>query len=295
MAAAGVITDETMRSRVEYGENNFPFACVVDELGPYESQSIQWHWHNEFEFSLVVRGSIICRAGTDSFELGEGGGVFINSGAIHRFEARQPGQVVNFIFSPEFIAAKESLIYMKYVQPVLAADLEYARFDGGDEGGSGICMALRELRQLCAGGDFGRELAIHSCLTGLWKAFAARSFDSLQEKKLCGSRASQARLQKMMSYIHSCYRQPLTLEDIAASASVSKSEALRCFHTGIETTPVKYLNEYRINRAKERLLGTSDSVTAVAEAAGFESTGYFCQVFRARCGCSPNEFRRKMR
>ncbi|WP_186567052.1 helix-turn-helix domain-containing protein [Lawsonibacter celer] len=92
--------------------------------------------------------------------------------------------------------------------------------------------------------------------------------------------------------IHARYAQRLTLEKIAACASISVSEALRCFHTGIQTTPVQYLNDYRLNRAADRLLTTADSITAVAAAAGFENAGYFCRVFKKRYGCTPGAFRR---
>ncbi|MFC5404108.1 AraC family transcriptional regulator [Cohnella soli] len=59
--------------------------------------------------------------------------------------------------------------------------------------------------------------------------------------------------------------------------------------TGIP--PVQYINQYRINRAKDDLRFTSISVTEIAEKHGFSSVHYFSKLFRQLSGRSPREFR----
>lgn len=70
----------------------------------------------------------------------------------------------------------------------------------------------------------------------------------------------QARLQAMMQYIHDHYMEEITLETIAASASISKSGALHIFQTGIHCSPVAYLIQYRLAQAAEQLCTTQKSV-----------------------------------
>ena len=50
---------------------------------------------------------------------------------------------------------------------------------------------------------------------------------------------------------------PLTLNFIAESAHVSKSECLRCFKASLRTAPYQYPTEYRLSRAAE-FLHTTD-------------------------------------
>ena len=57
---------------------------------------------------------------------------------------------------------------------------------------------------------------------------------------------NQARLQIMMQYIQEHYAEEITLEMIAASASISKSGALHIFQSGIHCSPVAYLIQYRL-------------------------------------------------
>ena len=53
-----------------------------------------------------------------------------------------------------------------------------------------------------------------------------------------------------------------------------------------------YLQQVRIERAKELLQNTSDSVTEIAFSSGYNDIYYFNRVFRKAVNCSPMEFRK---
>ena len=57
---------------------------------------------------------------------------------------------------------------------------------------------------------------------------------------------AQTKLQLMMQYIQDHFREPLSLDEIAASASVSKSRALQIFQDHIQVSPIAYLISYRL-------------------------------------------------
>ena len=102
----------------------------------------------------------------------------------------------------------------------------------------------------------------------------------------------QARLQIMMQYIHDHYQEEITLDEIAASASVSKSSALHIFQSGIQTAPVAYLIQYRLMQAAELLYTTTKPVSTIAVETGFTGAGYFCRKFKERYQISPGEYRK---
>lgn len=81
------------------------------------------------------------------------------------------------------------------------------------------------------------------------------------------------------------------MERLAAEANISKSEALRCFKRGIGTTPVKYLIDYRLERARELLCKTNDTVIRVAADVGIDNTSYFVRIFKKMYGMTPGAFR----
>ena len=104
---------------------------------------------------------------------------------------------------------------------------------------------------------------------------------------------NQDRIFTMLSYIHENYNRKLPLEEIAASASVSKRECLRCFQTGLGESPFHYLIHYRIQQAKKLLTSTDMTITLIAMETGFSTSAYFGKIFLRECGQTPGEYRRK--
>ena len=48
-----------------------------------------------------------------------------------------------------------------------------------------------------------------------------------------------------------------------------------------------------IDVAKERILGTADTVSTIAYSLGFQYPQHLCRLFKRRVGCTPNEFRQQ--
>ena len=89
---------------------------------------IEWHWHREFEFLYVESGKVICGIGEKQIALSEGEGIFINSKILHRFYTSSVGIIPNFLCMPEFIAPENSLIYKKYILPVISSNILFQCF-----------------------------------------------------------------------------------------------------------------------------------------------------------------------
>ena len=71
MQIVEIPTDDTLRSTLEHGTPAFPFEHYLDELGRFKGRCIEWHWHSEFEFSTVLRGTVRCRVGAGEIALSE--------------------------------------------------------------------------------------------------------------------------------------------------------------------------------------------------------------------------------
>ena len=95
----------------------------------------------------------------------------------------------------------------------------------------------------------------------------------------------------MLSYIYEHYAEAVTLVDIASAASVSRSEAGRCFHTYMGCSPIEALIGYRLQTAERLLAETSMTLQEIAAACGFHSVGYFSRQFKKIFGCAPREHR----
>ncbi|MCR5747386.1 MAG: AraC family transcriptional regulator, partial [Lachnospiraceae bacterium] len=89
------------------------------------------------------------------------------------------------------------------------------------------------------------------------------------------------------------YQDRISLSDIAASASISDRECLRCFQNNLGTTPFTFLLRYRCRVAADRLKRSADPVTEIAYGCGFSSPSYFGKIFRQEMGWSPSDYRKK--
>ena len=103
------------------------------------------------------------------------------------------------------------------------------------------------------------------------------------------------RMRRFLEYIEEHLDQDISLEEMAASAGVSKTEVLRCFHKTLQTTPYSYVMEARLSKAADLLAETGLPVGEIASRTGFNQQSYFGKRFKEKMGVTPLEYRRKMR
>ena len=84
----------------------------------------------------------------------------------------------------------------------------------------------------------------------------------------------------------------LTLDEIAARATMSTRTLNRRFREQTGTTPLRWLQRTRIRKAQRLLETTSHSVERIAGEVGFGSPTTFRDLFKKLVGTSPRDYRR---
>jgi len=87
------------------------------------------------------------------------------------------------------------------------------------------------------------------------------------------------------------YDEPLSLDEIADSAILSKFYFSRVFRSVTGTSPGRFLTAIRLSRAKNLLQETTLTVTDIAYMVGYNSLGTFTTRFTRSVGVSPTRFR----
>jgi AraC family transcriptional regulator len=85
------------------------------------------------------------------------------------------------------------------------------------------------------------------------------------------------------------------LRDAAGAACVSPYHFHRLFHEVFRETPNQYLQRRRLTQARELLKSSDLDVTEISLEIGFESSTSFSALFRRSLGCSPREYRARLR
>ena len=287
-----ILTDENMMETIQHGSKEYPFHFYYDNLELFDFHCIEWHWHTEFEFVYVETGTVYFGISDKQFALSEGQGVFINSKILHRYFSQGNAIVPNFVLMPYFIAAQDSLIYQKYVLPIMASPMDYQIFSSDIPWQA---QALSLMREMMAAQENASdvELVNSYLIQKIWHILYQNTDVEHMGKKENYSASSQARLQLMMQYIHQKFAYNISLSDIADQAKVSKSTALNLFQRYLGISPVTYLVNYRLQEAAKLLASTEKKVTVISKDTGFDNVDYFCKAFKKYYKLTPTEYRKK--
>lgn len=153
-----ILTDEEFMEIKQHGSSDYPFQYYYDNLELFDFHCIEWHWHREFEFLYVESGEVTCGIGEKQIILSEGEAIFINSKILHRFYAPSGGIIPNFVCMPEFIAPENSLIYKKYILPIISSNIYFQRFQTDELWQTKIIQTMIKIMEI-QGNEKIRELA----------------------------------------------------------------------------------------------------------------------------------------
>ena len=87
------------------------------------------------------------------------------------------------------------------------------------------------------------------------------------------------------------YTEDAALEDAAASMGMSPFYFSRQVKAATGKTFLEFVTDYRIQRAKQRLLSTELPISDIGRAVGYPDSNYFTKVFKTTVGCPPSAYR----
>lgn len=221
-------TDERGKAQLEYGTAEFPAAFFYDD---FDIVCVPWHWHEEFELAYMVRESLHVRAGSISFNASQGDVYFINSSVLHASEPLTKGAIQKtYVFNARLIASKDSLIYQKYVLPLMGRhDLPGGVIAPDTERKKQLIQKIVQSWDTGVTTTKHHEITVRNGYTDalLWllEDAPATAMEDVSGKE----HKDELHFRQMLAFIEAHLADAITLEDTAESAHISVSESLRCF------------------------------------------------------------------
>jgi AraC-like DNA-binding protein len=290
-----VDVDHNMQSILQYGTNEFPVQSFMDIFSDLLNNKLNWHWHTELEFVIILQGTVRYYIGEHCLALHAGEGVFINTGTLHSAEPDigcDDAIMFAVVFSPEFIMNQKSRIYKKCVLPFIENNgIPGIGLYRNIPWQKQILNALDSIRELEENPVSGYELKYHNLLCQAWFEMITNIDESLSPREKESS-PDIRRAKLMMEYINTHYSEDISIADIAGAANISKSECFRCFRKVIGKKPFEYLTEYRMEQAMKLLSSTDKGISEIASYCGYNHHSYFGKKFKQIIGCTPNAYRK---
>ena len=98
------------------------------------------------------------------------------------------------------------------------------------------------------------------------------------------------KLIKAVAFLEARIEEEFDLDACADHLGVSRRQIERLFNRYLGVTPVRYMNDLRLQHGRALLAETDMSVTEVAVACGYASSSHFSKSFRKKYGVSPYRF-----
>lgn len=262
-------------------------------FGPHHfvQPSFELHTHGFMEMVLVLGGQGTHLTSYGDYQI-QGGDVFVIYGdTAHGFAESTGMDIVNFMFTESYL--EETSRWLRqlpgyhslfYLEPMYRHQHEVRnrlRLRSSE---------LKRVRRMVECLVLERQEAApgyRAVLSGLWiqlLTFLCRSFSHIDSVPF-------SPLADTLAYIEEHFSEELSLEALAARAHYSKNQFIRVFKQHYKVTPNKYVNQVRVDHAKELLLRGDKNMTEIALASGFGDSNYFARMFKQHEGLSPKAFR----
>lgn len=294
--------DESLFSPAPLSEIDFPVNSYSTNLSKLYMRMVRWEWHDDVEITLVKSGHALLRLSDRNIPLSPGEGFFLNQNQLHSIRsADKEACILHTIkFHPSFLFGYgKTSMSAKYLTPVLSSSfLHCLLLKVQDDTAKEMLRIAEDTFSYCQGKIFGYELAVKSLLCYFWKLllpFAVPPDGILAESPHIS--ADSARIKQAILFMEKNHMEPLTLEEIAASIHVSKSECCRCFQRSLGITPFEYLMKFRIFESTRKIMRGDEaakSISTLAASVGFNSTSYYNKLFKKYLNCTPTEYKKSL-
>ncbi|MGV3460544.1 MAG: AraC family transcriptional regulator [Flavobacterium sp.] len=252
----------------------------------------KWHYHPEYELTLITNGEGKRLVG-DSYEnFGTGDLVLLGSGLPHTWVsdpvAGKNSSAIVIQFSTDFIGGFLKHSEFAAVGKLLELSAHGLHFPAED-----AKKLIRKITTLPEKEGVIRITALLEILQELSQLectpLASAYFTPARGKE------NEVRINKVCRYIQLHSAEAITLQKAAYLIHLSPGAFCKFFKRVTGKTFSDYVNDIRIGNACQLLTETDATISAVAFASGFESLTYFNRVFRRKKDTTPVQYRKSLK
>lgn len=249
----------------------------------------QWHYHPEYELTLIVKGNGKRLVGDSYHPFTAGDLVLLGPGLPHTWASDES--------SPRNVSAVVIQFPASFIDPFLGHSELDAVGRLLQASRRGLCFASKPAQELARRIQALPEHKGATRITeliGILDGLAARKYSLLASEYYTPAKGGhEQRINKVCQYILRRSAEEVTLQKAAALVHLSDSAFCKFFRRATGKTFSDYVNEVRTGHAAHLLMETDRSISEIAFEAGFESLTYFNRVFLRKKGMQPGMFRKK--
>lgn len=252
--------------------------------------SAPYHYHPEFELTLIVKGSGKRYVGTHMQDYVAGDLVLLGSNVPHcwKSSADTNSKSVSIVvhFKSDFLGKDFfQLPEMQKTAQLLNESAKGVHFKKYTDSIS------KNIEQLLKEDDHHQKLML---LLHLLQQLATQTkYMALQKQSQLESLSSsdKMRVQQVLGYIVDNFKESISLNEAASIANMSPTAFCKYFKRVTRKTFIETVNDYRIDFAVLELVNTDKSMAQICYDSGFNDLSNFYKTFRSKMKISPLQYR----
>jgi AraC-like DNA-binding protein/mannose-6-phosphate isomerase-like protein (cupin superfamily) len=282
--------DFSLYEKFEVSTSDLPIVFHKDRLyrgGPHFSR----HWHEKMEFLYFTKGSAVIECNGEKIHAIEGNMVVINSNELHEGHAlSETAEYYCMIVESSLFQGKNAdICETKYIKPIYQNCIVFHnKIENDDKVSACIENIIREIEAR----DTGFEIAVKAAFYQLMVILLRNHVNFIltpneYEKRMY----TLNRLNTVLEYIESNYRENLSLDKLSSMANLSRYHFCRLFRETTGKTLSEYLNAVRIGQAEKLISDKNVSITEAALSCGYNDANYFSRVYKKYKKLAPSKAR----
>lgn len=241
------------------------------------------HGHGDFEFGVILEGTVTLFLEQKTNELKAGDIYCINRYQVHSFSnTTGKNRILAFQIDSDFY--KHIFYQSKFLQ------FEDTVFCDGELYHS-LYRLLLDCAQCYFNNSLYNELKCSELLLEVMYQLllhARHSFTS--EKEYNAAQTTSHRINRITDYIAEHYAEKLSLQDIAGLEHITTYHASRFITRILGISFQEYLNNVRFEHALKLMQKSDLSILDICMETGFSSSRYLNKMFEEKMGCTTKEY-----
>ena len=250
-------------------------------------QTLQTHFHAEYELLYVLRGGLQLLSGESRYPLEKDDFCLINTGCRHSWTGEGNVLTGSILIDADRVAGlfgDTPVMFHCWSRELTEEEAEDIRrpvfqlftYSRADEGLGRLLFNIQS----------------YQLLYQLSANHLAKKNDPVWNFP---EKGPEKRTYEILRYVNENYAQSISLGSLAEQLNLTTPYLSRIFKEQFGTTFLSYLQSVRLKHAANEILSGSKSLTRIALDSGFPNSASFIRNFKQAYGCTPSEYRKNSR
>jgi AraC-like DNA-binding protein len=274
--------NEQLQESVPYLSKDFSITAFTQKFEYERGDYIPLHWHPEFQIIWVYEGGLAYQINDKVIPCGKDSILILNQQQFHSSKPMNGNaEVLCFNFFLEFLHPK---LVENYIKPIVQdSAFSFHQISLSPD------RTNKLNRILNAVGHSINYLTLANFITAIFEEIIEEYDHSSPSYEYEDTQLFNT----LLTYVQNNYANKITINDLANHALINRNRCLELFHKYSNSSPMKYINQYRLHIASGLLVTTDDTITQVAERAGFNHVSYFIEQFKQHYALTPLAYRKR--